>query len=161
MTIGQSPIDYVDGGARRHAIEHGECSTCGGEAKQFRDQKSQNEFKQSGMCQGCQDSFFTQTSSDFEFHGIATTVTIAVDLRRDGSATIEAFAFDADTGDVSDIGLWTVDAETRKAIAPMVVDKVKAWAVEHKVLLDDGVTDSEVVFRDFRVFLRGTQEAVK
>lgn len=34
------------------------CVMCGGEAKDFRDALSKKEYSISGMCQGCQDSFF-------------------------------------------------------------------------------------------------------
>lgn len=34
------------------------CPTCGEPLGEFRNQSSMNEFKISGMCQGCQDSVF-------------------------------------------------------------------------------------------------------
>ena len=43
---------------RPAAVAARSCVTCGGEADTFRDEKSEREFRISGMCQFCQDSVF-------------------------------------------------------------------------------------------------------
>ena len=43
---------------RPAAVAVSSCVTCGGEADAFRDEKSEREFRISGMCQFCQDSVF-------------------------------------------------------------------------------------------------------
>ena len=43
---------------RSRAFQDNLCVMCGGEAKDFRDAVSKKEYGLSGMCQGCQDSFF-------------------------------------------------------------------------------------------------------
>lgn len=35
-----------------------QCSACGKEVKGFKDRLSAQEFRNSGLCQGCQDNFF-------------------------------------------------------------------------------------------------------
>lgn len=152
MDVERRPVDVIDGGVRASAIQTDTCQACGGSAKDFRDQASKNEYRLSGMCQACQDSFFTYTARDFELHGPETTVTISVDMRRDGSATIEAFGM-RHGSEFYDIGIWTVDKETRKRVAPLVIVKVKGWAAVHKFVLDDGVTDSRLVFEELREYL--------
>lgn len=46
------------GRTRTESIKQDLCVMCGKEAKEFRDQLSQREFRISGMCQACQDSMF-------------------------------------------------------------------------------------------------------
>src|SRR5262245_2953111 len=101
------------------------CSACGEQAQEFRDDLSAREYRISGMCQDCQDRFFTETAEQFELHGGDMTITIAVDVRRNGSATIEAFAV-SDDG-VYDIHTWTTDATARKRVASVVIVAVTMW----------------------------------
>jgi len=48
----------VFGRDRSNTIAAGNCVTCGGEAKGFKDAISIKEYKISGMCQKCQDMTF-------------------------------------------------------------------------------------------------------
>jgi uncharacterized CHY-type Zn-finger protein len=43
---------------RSFALENSLCVMCGGEARSFKDALAEKEYKLSGMCQVCQDSFF-------------------------------------------------------------------------------------------------------
>lgn len=43
---------------RRKVIESNVCAFCGKEAKEFRDQRSIDEYRISGLCQNCQDETF-------------------------------------------------------------------------------------------------------
>jgi hypothetical protein len=45
----------VFGRSRKGSIQFNQCVTCGGPAKEFRDDLSRKEFTISGMCQACQD----------------------------------------------------------------------------------------------------------
>lgn len=51
-------LESITGRNRKQSVENGVCTTCGGEAKEFRDALSEKEFTISGMCQECQDSVF-------------------------------------------------------------------------------------------------------
>ena len=51
-------ISYNFSMPRTMAFKSNHCVMCGGEAKEFRDEASEREYKISGMCQVCQDSFF-------------------------------------------------------------------------------------------------------
>lgn len=55
--IPMRPIDLIVPG-RREAIAAHKCVSCGGPAVKFKDALSEREFKISGLCQKCQDSFF-------------------------------------------------------------------------------------------------------
>jgi len=147
------PVDRLDGGARIHAIQATECTMCGGPATEFRDEQERKEYAISGACSPCQRAFFPIASEEFSIESDTTTVMVSVDLREDGSAVIEAFAFEED-GDTYDIGLWSADAEMRMRIGPVVIAKVKLWCTEYKVVLDDGATSSTLVFADLLTFLR-------
>jgi hypothetical protein len=145
------PVDILDGGRRRRAIQDWECSTCGGPATAFRDARERSEYAISGMCSPCQSAFFPVISQEFIIETNEATVTIAVDLQRDGAAVIEAFACEDDA--IYDIGIWSVDAQARAGVASLVIAAVTAWCTEYKVVLDDGVTDSALVFSDLRACL--------
>ena len=43
---------------RSLAFEKSRCVMCGGEAHSFKNKLAEKEYKISGMCQSCQDSFF-------------------------------------------------------------------------------------------------------
>jgi hypothetical protein len=43
-------------------IEQETCVMCGGEAKDFRNEKSAREFQYTGICQQCQDDMFREDS---------------------------------------------------------------------------------------------------
>tara|TARA_Y100001937_G_scaffold113537_1_gene162323 strand:+ start:218 stop:421 length:204 start_codon:yes stop_codon:yes gene_type:complete len=51
-------LQMLTGINRPAAVAASSCVTCGGEADTFRDEKSEREFRISGMCQFCQDSVF-------------------------------------------------------------------------------------------------------
>ena len=55
-------LDYFTGvtfgRSRKRCIESDVCVSCGGEAKEFKDDLSRKEFTISGMCQVCQDKVF-------------------------------------------------------------------------------------------------------
>lgn len=44
---------------RTNKIENNKCVSCGGDAIEFDDEESRREYKLSGMCQHCQNEFFT------------------------------------------------------------------------------------------------------
>jgi hypothetical protein len=52
------PIDILTGGQHSRDIAAMTCTTCGGEAREFRDVLSLKESTISGMCQTCQDEVF-------------------------------------------------------------------------------------------------------
>ena len=43
---------------REEAYDQKRCVKCGGEARQFKDQVSQTEYRMTIWCQSCQDEFF-------------------------------------------------------------------------------------------------------
>lgn len=43
---------------RKGSIQSDKCVSCKGDAKEFRNDISRNEYRISGMCQECQDSVF-------------------------------------------------------------------------------------------------------
>lgn len=45
-------------------IKEGHCNWCGKEAKIFKDDLSEREYRISALCQKCQDSFFTEDDDD-------------------------------------------------------------------------------------------------
>lgn len=49
---------HAFGRPRSATIQSDRCVTCGGEAKEFRDDLSRREYQISGMCQSCQDKTF-------------------------------------------------------------------------------------------------------
>jgi len=52
------PIDILTNGEHSRTIAKDKCTSCGKDAKDFRDELSKREYKISGFCQGCQDSVF-------------------------------------------------------------------------------------------------------
>ena len=46
------------GRSRRKCLEEGVCVQCGNDAKEFRNEISEREFKLTAWCQKCQDDFF-------------------------------------------------------------------------------------------------------
>lgn len=52
-------------------VRHGRCPWCkeGVDPKGFRDELSRKEFRISGLCQGCQDSFFDAKADGLEDEG--------------------------------------------------------------------------------------------
>jgi hypothetical protein len=148
------PVDRLDGGARVHAIQARECTFCGGPATEFRDEQERKEYAISGACSPCQSAFFALISHEFTIESDTTTVTIAVDIKQDGAAVIEAFAYDEEADETYDIGIWSVDAEARLHVGPAVITAVKQWCTLYKVVLDDKVTATPLVFADLLTFLR-------
>lgn len=153
MSIENRPVDRLDGGARRTALESRTCSACGSEANEFRDQKSSVEYGLSGMCQDCQDAFFTESSRDFELHGPDAVITITVDIKHDGSTTIEAFAYRQESDDIDPIGNWTVDKETRPIIESLVTATVDTWRSQRNIALDEEDSQVALVYDDLKRFL--------
>ena len=51
-------LTAITGVSRVGAVAERSCATCSGEAKSFRNAKSEKEYTISGMCQPCQDSIF-------------------------------------------------------------------------------------------------------
>jgi hypothetical protein len=51
-------LERVTGKSREDTIRAGKCMTCDGDATEFRDKLSEQEYRISGMCQKCQDSVF-------------------------------------------------------------------------------------------------------
>jgi hypothetical protein len=51
-------LSRLTGKSREIQIASGLCMTCDGEAKEFKDDLSRNEYAISGMCQHCQDAIF-------------------------------------------------------------------------------------------------------
>ena len=58
----EKQLTRVFGFSRRAVIECNKCAPfpagCGGDATEFRDEKSRKEYSISGLCQKCQDSVF-------------------------------------------------------------------------------------------------------
>mgnify|MGYP003118872687 CR=1 FL=1 len=55
----ESAIAALSGKNRRSYIGANMCMTCDGEAREFRDELSHREYTISGMCQKCQDAFWS------------------------------------------------------------------------------------------------------
>lgn len=54
----------ITGKDRKSIIRSNACTTCDGDAAEFKDELSRKEYTISGMCQKCQDSVFEQDDED-------------------------------------------------------------------------------------------------